>query len=276
VPAALTDFNPPVEVSVEESVCVQIGCFESRCELRPRSDHFGLRRRARNSRASRHGTDQRSGSRRAAWSRTRTDTSWTDRASPNGFEPSTRPTARRTSAAAGSVTTMHNIEQLSSCDADDLGRPQPMFERSVAVERHLIEPDRCRCAHPVRVVDSSRRPSLCASHSRDRRRPSDTARLCCRWAHNLSLLRPEAPRCSTGGRSRDDRHPLPRPPPPRRHRGRHLPEPHSVRRWYRRRVILSEAIDASSDGQRRNRPFHCGLDTTSRIVTPPQQQGANF
>jgi len=42
---------------------------------------------------------------------------------------------------------------LASGDVDDLRRRQPILERSVAAQQHLVEPDRHGLADPVRVVD---------------------------------------------------------------------------------------------------------------------------
>ena len=79
-------------------------------------------------------------------------------------------------AGAGSVATRHNVEELAAGDVDDLRRPRPTLERPRPAEQHLIEPDRSDRADAVRVVDqracrgARRRPSRCASRSRDRRR----------------------------------------------------------------------------------------------------------
>jgi hypothetical protein len=56
-------------------------------------------------------------------------------------------------ATARSITTRHNIKELAAGDVNDLGRPQPVFERSIAAEQHLIEPNRCRRPDAIRVLD---------------------------------------------------------------------------------------------------------------------------
>jgi len=61
-----------------------------------------------------------------------------------GCEPST--TAR-------SVTTRHDVEELASGDADDLGRPTPMLELALPTEQHLVEANRCCLTDAVRVIN---------------------------------------------------------------------------------------------------------------------------
>jgi hypothetical protein len=56
-------------------------------------------------------------------------------------------------AAARSVVTWDDVEELTSGDVNDLGRPEPVFELAGPAEQHFVEPDRCRLADPVRVVD---------------------------------------------------------------------------------------------------------------------------